>query len=272
MKLKKEILKIMGLLVCLVFASFPHSEAVVDWSDDFNDGNYDGWTVEEGDWDASTGVLIGYVPPWVTKIWCPSTQVEGTWSFDHYNVADPPPDKTFTYDVHFMANGSAASPGCNISGYGFRIKELSVYLIRWDSYKPVILRVNIVEGIRHNWNHYDITRNSTTGEMNVFVNGTHVLQATDTTYNYSEKFMIHLEARWTLNHYDAIDNIAVDDEIIPEVEHTTTTTTEPDTPTPTETPTEPNPIEPLTLDPMILAIGGGAICILAVVVVIIKRK
>ena len=271
--MKSKILKIAGLMICLlfVFSSIPHSTAVVVWSDDFNDGNYDGWTVEEGDWDASTGVLIGYVPPWVTRIWCPSTQVEGTWSFDHYNVADPPPDKTFTYDVHFMANGSAASPGCDISGYGFRIKELSVYLIRWDSYKPVILRVNIVEGIRHNWNHYDITRNSTTGEMNVFVNGTHVLQATDTTYNLSEKFVIHLEARWSLNHYDAIDNIAVDDEIT-QVPPESELTTPPEPESTTSTTTEPGPGEPLTLDQMLLVIGGGGVVLLVVAVVIIKRK
>jgi hypothetical protein len=122
-----------------------------------------------------------------------------------------------------------------------------------------------------------MTRNATTGEMNVFVNGTHRIQAVDTTFNHSEKFA-HYNFKYGLvgaRYMKGLmfDNITADDTITMfGEEHTETTTpTETETTT-TETPTDTGNGEPITLDPMLLAVGGGAVVVLLVIVVIVKRK
>jgi hypothetical protein len=280
-KLKNEMLKFIGLMICLVFvfSSIPQSAAAVVWEDDFNDGNYDGWTVEVGDWDASSYALTGDASAWVIRIWRPCNQTTGTWSFDYLNIVDGPDaywgDFFCYYNVHFMTSGCAASPGCNISGYSVQFFEDVIYILRYDDYYPVLLKMALLEGQWGTSTRYDITRDAT-GTIRVYANATSpdaepVIEAVDTTYSNSEKFVIDVEYNNYPYFLSSIDNIVVDDEFGYSTTTATTTTT---TTTTTEppTPTDPGNGEPFVMDPMILAVGGGAIVLVLVLVVIAKRK
>ena len=56
---KRRQVVLIGLIGLLLMMSFPVEvvSLTLDWSDDFTDGNYDGWTVTAGAYDASSGAL-----------------------------------------------------------------------------------------------------------------------------------------------------------------------------------------------------------------------
>jgi hypothetical protein len=223
--------------------------------------------------------LTGDASAWDIRIWCPSNQTTGTWSFDYLNIVDGPDaahgDFFCKYNVHFMATGSASSPGCNISGYSIQFSEDVIYILRYDDYDPVLLKMVLLEGQWGTSTKYDITRDAL-GAIRVYANATTsiaepVIECVDTTYNHSEKFMINLYYNNYPYRLSSIDNIVVDDNI-------TVVPPPPPTPTPPESSTtEPNTTpEPtglgFTLDPMLLVVGGGAVVLLLILVIIVKRK
>ena len=61
MKFLKELLVFLTTVV--IFLVIPlvvfAAEGDILFSDDFNDGNLDGWTIESGNWYINNGVLIG---------------------------------------------------------------------------------------------------------------------------------------------------------------------------------------------------------------------
>ena len=140
----------LGLLVMLI----PETSAAVVFADDFDDGNYDGWTVEAGSWEVVDGSLdadTGYGMSVPCKIWHNSSTAVGTWSFSIFHDA-------FTYGetfhylyMNFMMNGT--------SGYGIRITHSgSIYLVRMDDDTPYPLTFIINEDIIYTWTHFTITR------------------------------------------------------------------------------------------------------------------
>ncbi|MFQ5833821.1 MAG: hypothetical protein ACE5H4_14025 [Candidatus Thorarchaeota archaeon] len=78
------------LLVFLVSVRVNSCDAVVLWSDDFSDGNYDGWTVVDGEWSAANHTLevVGDSPVdcegcvILGTIYHESSVTSETWSFD----------------------------------------------------------------------------------------------------------------------------------------------------------------------------------------------
>ncbi len=71
-------------ILLITFSASLCSGSVV-WSDDFNDGNYNGWTVDNGTFSATNHQLevIGQEDDWAV-IKYPSTIAYGTWSLDIY--------------------------------------------------------------------------------------------------------------------------------------------------------------------------------------------
>lgn len=282
--LKTEILKCTGLLIGLIFvlSLFPQSAAAVVWSDNFDDGNYDGWTVEQGNWIVSDGTLMTPVEDWegyARRIWHTSSQVVGTWSFDAFH-----PNSTFiSYESIFLfvANGSyinGTSPPDTYKGYGVRFFWDSIYLVRMDDGDITSLGFLIREDYPGTWTHIDVTRNST-GGINVYINATsstdtHVpttavpdLTAVDTVHSYSEKFLITDQPAGNFR----ADNITVDDEIwiTPPVPTTSTPTTS----TPTTTPTSPTDgTTSPPIDTTLLIVGAGVAGVVIVAVVVLMRK
>ena len=86
--MKKRDIKILALIIGLVFlfCLFPSSSATVVWSDDFSDGDHNGWTITMGNW-AVTDQRLEAIAPNGQRIWHSSTQVTGTWSFDYYHTS-----------------------------------------------------------------------------------------------------------------------------------------------------------------------------------------
>lgn len=267
MKIKET--KLAPLLFFLIFAItlMPPVAATVVWSDDFNDGNYDDWTIEESAWVIVDGALDHDSSFYNTgEIWHDSTQVVGTWSFDILHEGYIAWDRYIRILVNFMINES--------SGYGIRISETGVYFQRIDDGTPTPLQFTIVENLEGTWTSYHITRD-VSGTFNVYLNTTSDvaepnLTVTDTTYSLSDRFVIREESNFLSNQGFSIDNIIVDDEIT--VTPSEATPTETTTPTETETPTDPGNGEPFPLDPTVLAIGGGAVIVLLIVVVVAKRR
>ena len=265
--MKIRIMRVIPLLVCFLFAVsvIQPVAATVVWSDNFNDGDYNGWTVEESAWLIDNFALQHDGTVLVRGIiWHPSSQVVGTWSFDISHEAIVTGDNYHRLFVNFMINET--------SGYGIRISEMGVYFQRIDDGVPSALNFTVVDDLLHTWTHYDVTRDAT-GKFHVFVNATSTtavpdISVTDTTYTLSEKFEIIDEASFLHSSGVSftIDNITVDDEIkITPPEPTTT-------PTDTEAPTGPGDGEPFPLDPMLLAVVGGVIVVLLVIVLMMKRR
>ena len=266
--MKTELLKCTGFVIGLifVFSLFPQSAAAVDWEDNFDDGNYDGWTVAYGEW------RVEWEEKWletylgagmIHRISHPSDVVVGTWSFDHYHGYDAFQEYT---TVWFLTNGTD-TPDENY-GYGLRMRQNDIYLIRlrgeWDQDMLISGAVYTPdEPYDKTWTHYDITRNST-GAFHVYVNATTdvaepVFTVVDTEYSYSERLII--DVRGDVSH--CIDNIVVDDNI-------TITPRAPTTPTPTATTTTEGPT-PL-MDPILLVAGAGVAGIVIVAAVVFMRR
>jgi len=257
--LKSKLLKCTGLVIGLifVFSLFSQSAAAVVWSDNFDDGNYDGWTVTEGAFDVIDGCLVQVSDGDLGhSIWHESSQVVGTWSLDVFFGKDIPDTLGLpSTSIEFMGNGT--------DSYTVSIGDLGIKF----SIRGYPLSYVEIGNYTHTWTHIDITRNST-GGFHVYVNATSttaepILTVVDTTYSYSERFVIGIgyqdEAR--------IDNIVVDDEILIRPPAPTT----PDTTTPPDTTTTNGGIT-LPMDTVLLITGAGVAGIVIVAAVVFMRR
>jgi hypothetical protein len=240
-----------------MFAFVPNTcYAALVWADDFNDGNLEGWeqngacTADELwlRWNRSISVGIAYRD---------STIVVGTWKFDLIELAGAGTSKVTR--VRFIhTNG--------FSPWMYYYVELTRDYTNGGTY-PVYSLGKGVSGQRTALDSYDglegeltthhfwVTRTSA-GEMNVYVNGTLVMQAVNNEVDFSTYF------HFATDRDTAIDNIEIDDEVLlPEVTPTTTGT-------PTDT-SEPPPAIPMEL---VVVILGGAAVVVVVIAVILKRR
>ncbi len=267
--MKKCLLKCIGLLIGLVFvfSLIPHSAADVVWDDDFNDGDHDGWTEIIGTWDVDPdGLWLEnlYVDDIHQRIAHPSSQVVGTWKFDHYHADHHVNEHT---TVWFITNGTD-TPDENY-GYGLRMRESNIYLIKlvgaWEvSYPLSGGGYTSDEPYELTWTHYEITRNST-GGFNVYINSTSTsaepdITAVDETYSYSERFLIDYNGIYSTR----IDNITIDNELPPEPTSPTDTTPTDTTPT--------NGGTTLPIDMILLIAGAGVAVVVIVAAVVFMRR
>lgn len=269
--------KIVALLVCLLFAfsTISQTAATEIFSDDFDDGSISDWTIGQGVFIAFEHTASDYalysdssdtIGQWT---WC-STPVmtEGTWSFDYYHkhYADS------YVDFQFFINGTMI--GNDMDGYLLEIRtesvEPSLRFIKTNQTVETLLAFWIFpDYFSDTWTHFDIIRDGSTGDMNVKVNGTSVMNATDTSFNRSEKFGFFNFKSGTLYNRVIVgimlDNLVFTDEV---PEDTTTSETAATT---SDTTTDPG--NPFALDPMLLIIGGGfAVVLIIVAFIVIKRK
>ncbi|MHA2373804.1 MAG: hypothetical protein ACXAEB_12355 [Candidatus Thorarchaeota archaeon] len=256
-----------SLLLCTVFMPIECSATEV-WSDDFNDGNYDGWTIEginmtadppeliDGNFSVDDGLLRATGENGWNLASHPSTVATGTWMFDIDSVASP----TNHYFIFFMSDDIDISEGMpdgysisiDITPYhdftGFRIRKFTdgnvVVLGQYDTDQDVI-----------GGYHVDITRNST-GHINVWINGTHRIAVQDDSYSTSGYF------RFSAADGPAIDNIVVYNSI--EFDPPTTVG-----PTPT---TSPTPTEPGTTFPIEWLVIGISVPVVLIILLVVKRS
>ncbi|MGY5853552.1 MAG: hypothetical protein RTU92_08315, partial [Candidatus Thorarchaeota archaeon] len=202
------------------------------WSDNFDDGDYNDWVVLAGSVSASEYNLrvtgIGYA-----VVYRNSSVVIGTWSFD-LDMTDDIDDVQVCFITKYI-DGVYVRDNYLIENTG---DDTGFRLVRWiwtGSYMEfLILDLYTPSGGIAGWHHFDITR-SPSGEINVYLNGTHVMDATDTTNDISSCFVFNIPVGPS-GTGPAIDNIVVSDsvDIVPPTE-TTSTTTSPTETTPTST-------------------------------------
>jgi hypothetical protein len=174
--------------------AFPCKADVV-WSDNFDDGNYNGWFVSRGAFSADDKTLRtvpGY-PDYI--LYCPSYVTTGTWSFDMLVG----PDARFDMILYEQSEGKRLAlylSGINIVLRSFQsiTPSLSVQLAAYNLPRSMT-----------GWQHFDVTRDSD-GRTCVYNNGTLVIDVIDTTVMTSEFI------RW-ISKGGAIDNIVVSNTI-----------------------------------------------------------
>jgi len=236
-------LEILFLLCWMGFSPLACSGAVV-WSDDFNDGNHDGWTIcrnpvydSVSNWSATNGYLQLAGSDWGI-ISHPSNVAYGTWSldfkFDEAQVVtrswadivfissnlDGATDDLACYFLAFVVSMAAES-----YGLALRLGKAKDGVFTTMDSSETLLSVA-------GWHHIDVTR-TTTGLFSVYNNGSLILQGTDTDIGTSELFSL-----WAGQ--GLLDNVVVDDA---------------------------PPIDWLPI-----GMGASAVVIIAVVVIFLKRR
>ncbi|UCE09288.1 MAG: hypothetical protein JSW61_09945 [Candidatus Thorarchaeota archaeon] len=256
-----------GLMVWLVLAvlmstigTMPVSADVV-WSDNFNDGDYDGWTIygynftdvpfpvpSYGNFSAADNNLkaTGPVYNYAAR---PSTVAYGTWSFS-LDVVDTP----MGYLVIFFVVSNFSQFLTGITGYSLIVHMDGDFNLKRHDGMPPIPTIGSYEypGDLSGLQEIDVTRNES-GLFRVFINGTLRIEVEDSTYTTSEDFCFAAESG------PAIDDVVLSDTV--DIEPTTTTTT--------TTGTDANG---LPLELIVVVIGGAAVVVILVVVLLRRRS
>jgi hypothetical protein len=247
------------------------TKAAVVWSDDFNDGNYDGWTVQVGGFSASNFYLECTEDTWpdsFSQIHHPSTVSAGSWSFDCYLPTEHAGMiiATFWTDEQGLAHGS---------NFRVEIDRVRIDLCRYTEGGMEVLELDTWaadSSFADTWTHIDVTMDESF-VIDLFVNGTHAIHYTTLSPGTTCTHM-----NFAMNNIGhAVDNIVVSDTIDVECTNDTCdvcpdeTTPVETTPTDTAT-TTPPPDGPATLPIEILALGVGAAVVLVVIVVLLKRR
>jgi hypothetical protein len=232
----KGVLLLSFLLVLFIEPSLCSATEV--WSDNFDDGNLDGWVHDAGSTAMGGALRFSYS----TEAYRPSNITSGAWSFDVLTIGDWGNAAFSALSIHFMTTDPASPP---VAYYCLKITQGGVAaglkyiysIVKGDGGSFTTLASGDgLEGtdLKGVLQHIGVTR-SPTGHMTVHVNDTLILETTNNDITTSGYFRIIMT-------YDyAIDNIVVDDAL---------------------------PGVPMEL----LAIGVGVAAILVVAVVIVKRR
>jgi len=209
MKVKYVKLGFIALLfVCLYSVNVGYADIV--WSDDFDDGDFDGWTIGLGEWTVINGTIQGQDPdpvqPYCTLSKA-STVVFGTWSFDIMLK----PFKNL-YVAFIDSNGSFAD-----FGYYYELKIApqsdSTHFIFFktegsqaDTQEALYNHI-VYDGLQGAWHHVDITREPN-GKFSFYLDTELLFEVIDNNIVTSETYVLTSQ-----QHGAFVDNIEVSDEI-----------------------------------------------------------
>ena len=198
--------KVVGLAALILLCWMGYCPSAIRgalvWSDDFNDGNYDGWTICENpaissgsNWSAINNYLqldqedLG-------KISHPSNIAYGKWSFDFkvnetQLVAEVPAKITFIgeKDINDVieVDGFDDARGYR---FDFRVaytsegKKLSLSLRKWHGGVDTTIDTSETLLSLADWHHIEVTR-TTAGLFSVYHNGSLVMEGVDTEIDAS---------------------------------------------------------------------------------------
>jgi len=246
------------------------SNAGVIWEDDFNDGNYNGWTIcnntilEDGGYGLANS-------NWSAADYClqvdhedygiithPSDVAYGKWSFD-FRANESQIYEGQSGLIEFIANNEILSTDNWNDPVSYYIrymvfagpeedKNFTLELRKW--YDGVATTIDTYQTpVVTGWHHFDVTRN-TTGWFSVYLNDSLVLEGEDTDITTCELFWLWFEKG------QMIDNIVIDNDW----NHTTTTTTTP-TNGAIDVPTIP-----------IIAGVGVAVAVIVLAIIFLRRR
>jgi hypothetical protein len=232
-----------------------HVDGYVVWSDNFDDGNYDDWTVIDGEFNATGGSLEATDVSGASgaKITHNSSVNIGTWSFDIINPS-------CQLAVNFL-DGSTRTDEVIFFIHIHPYPEITtIKLMRItmtvEPYTTQLGQYNVSEPVsRLNFNvTFDIG-----WRFNVFINGTHRMsRITESISGTWEQFSF-----WSDEVGPALDSVAVSNSIDLQG-NVSTTPTSPTTPTVTST--------PLPIAPQLLLVAGGLVVVTIIAIVFWKLK
>ncbi len=213
------------LVLLLSLASYAQEcSAITVWSDDFEDGNLDGWykddysTVIDGQY-RSTRRSFPDTSWGVSNIYRRSNVTVGTWRFDALDIGEWEHwGEIRGVQVRFMGTDPKEGPQ---NGYSLLINHAATqdawiynYQLnrKMEGINTVLSSYDGMEGedLRGTLHRIAITRTSA-GQMSVYLNGSLILQGSDNEVSTSEYFYIRLT--WDF----AIDNITVDNDVLIDV-------------------------------------------------------
>ncbi|MFW9832399.1 MAG: hypothetical protein ACFFEK_00225 [Candidatus Thorarchaeota archaeon] len=229
------------LLVILSVAVFipTMSSAAEVWSDDFQDGDYVGWTVLTGTFSAEKQFLQGVESEGYQSIQHSSSVAYGNWSFDVYHNSSVASHfyRVYSFMADELIEGSVVYAGVMVprNGYSIDFAALGADFNRWENGSP--LTRGDFSITFSGWRTITIIRDRT-GHFEFYLNETLVEEADDTTYTTSAVF------GWCSMPGNAIDNIIVSE------------------------------FEPslLTIDPLLIGAGVGIAVIVIAIVVYFRRR
>jgi hypothetical protein len=260
-------------LLALSPMNWPAS-TVIDWSDNFDDSNYAGWTVTNGTFAVSADSKHSLVADsdGFNMIHHPSTRVCGTWLFDLYeNSSDVDNSPT----VVFMSVGLSTKEmyGYSIGlMYGGQSGPSGVMLHRWN-YSEYFGRCVMFDLISYNvpqspysgWFSYNVTR-TPHGNIQVLRNGVRIITTIPETTEaeFSSVFNVSDNLVFMCTKDGTVDNIVVGENL-----PTTTSTT---TTTPGTTTTQPMTDDYIPNLGLPLLLGGAAVVIVLLIIVRMKKR
>lgn len=226
------------ILAISVFTPALSSGAVV-WSDDFQDGDYSGWSVLNGTFSAEDQVLRSTGSGEYYCIQHSSSVAYGNWSFDTYHNASVASHFYRVYSIiaDDLVEGSVAYAGVMVprNGYSLVFAVLGGWIIQWTDGTPEAIG-NFHENFS-GWRTITITRDNS-GLFKLYLNGTLVEETEDNVHKSSEIFA------WSAKPGHAIDNVTVS-----ELEPTA-----------------------IGIDPILIGAGIVAVVVVLVIVVYMRRR
>lgn len=266
----------MSLLVSDVVINPRFEPSLQMWADDFDDLNYDGWTISGYDrvsWQDCLGNFSAYdgtlksVGLEIDVASHASSNAYGSWVFDVKVVYNESSQQEFLSPLVFFSTSNWSSMEHNRDGYAVRFScyntsngevdidtriELGYFTpdpagAYWTSL-DVVRPIHAANG----WQHVEIIR-TFSNQFSMSINQTYHLQAIDDTYTSAEVF------RFMAKSGEALDNISVSG-ITDSTSDTTSTTS--DTTDDTES----------IIKNLLIPVGVGAAAFIVVMVILWKRK
>ncbi len=215
------------LLLCWLSCSPQPCRGAVIWADNFDDGDYDGWTIvvnhnvwggaygwSGSNWSAATTHL--QMLPSIDNegvISHPSEVASGTWSFDiQFNLTQAEVGASATFE--FMSNDVSDLDHRDNNTVYFVLLEwpgdsdITIELRKWINGSGFTIGSIIPPTVpAAGWHHIDVTR-TTEGLFSVYHNGALIIQGVDTDITTSEVLWLWFDT-WTM-----IDNIVVDNAVL----------------------------------------------------------
>jgi hypothetical protein len=170
------------------------------WSDDFDDGNYDGWTVINGTFTVEDGALKAG-PGNYNTITIPSYNSYGTWSFDLLPTSLVDIIFVGTYPMTFGGSYVRIQQGFRLISYGNGFLVLERYFNGTRKYLPSFAVSASA------WQHIDITL-SLDKRVCVYDNETLVVDITDNSEIPASEYFLFWSSTGAI-----IDNIVVSDTV-----------------------------------------------------------
>ncbi len=199
-------------LILIVLQASP-SIATEIWSDDFEDGNYDGWTIIDGNYSATTGLLIAAGEKTDHhRLKHDSNIAYGTWSFDVYinQTGLISGEHMYVYFCTEAFGNLGEEKGYYLTlipDSSWMVTPSSLILGSREGFPSKVLGVWGYTGKLPEYLYIDITRDLN-GHFNVYVDGTLIIEAMDTEYTVGNYFGFDSQGG------HGLDNITVNNEVI----------------------------------------------------------